>query len=101
MMTRARTAALYVCGHATDVDDARLLLDALGLVVDGGAGMARPRNARRAQHPQHRHQPRAGGAEMIGSVCGVFGPNGARCEVRFGHIAQHAVTDSKGVWRQW
>lgn len=35
MMTRARHAALYVCGHATDVDDARLLLDALGLVVDG------------------------------------------------------------------
>ena len=38
---------------------------------------------------------------MIGGVCGVFGPNGARCEVRFGHIAQHAGTDSKGVWRQW
>ena len=32
----ARAAALYVCGHAHDLDDARLLLDALGL-VDGGA----------------------------------------------------------------
>lgn len=30
----ARAAALYVCGHATDVADARLLLTALGL-VDG------------------------------------------------------------------
>ena len=55
-----RAAALRVCGHARDTDDARLLL-----------------------------------------VCGVFGPNGARCEVRFGHIGQHAGTDSKGVWRQW
>lgn len=30
----ARAAALYVCGHARDVDDARLLLTALGL-LDG------------------------------------------------------------------
>ena len=30
-----RAAALYVCGHARDTDDARLLLAALGLVVDG------------------------------------------------------------------
>ena len=51
-MTRARTAALYVCGHATDVDDARLLLDALGLIADGAltwptvpAGLE-PRNPR-------------------------------------------------------
>ena len=41
------------------------------------------------------------GAEMIGSVCGVFGPNGARCDIRCGHIGQHAGTDEKGVWRQW
>ena len=32
----ARAAALYVCGHARDVDDARLLLTALGL-LDGRA----------------------------------------------------------------
>jgi hypothetical protein len=31
-----RAAALYVCGHAHTVNDAALLLDALGL-VDGGA----------------------------------------------------------------
>lgn len=30
-----RDAALYVCGHARDLDDARMLLDALGL-IDGG-----------------------------------------------------------------
>ena len=31
----ALAAALYVCGHARDLADARLLLDALGLVKDG------------------------------------------------------------------
>lgn len=31
----ARQAALHICGHATDTDDARLLLTMLGLVVDG------------------------------------------------------------------
>lgn len=31
----ARAAALWVCAHAHDTDDARLLLSALGLVVDG------------------------------------------------------------------
>jgi hypothetical protein len=35
MMTPALAAARYVCGHARDLDDARLLLDALGL-IDGG-----------------------------------------------------------------
>ena len=29
-----RAAALTVCGYATDVDDARALLEALGLVED-------------------------------------------------------------------
>lgn len=38
----ARAAALYVCGHAADVDDARLLLDALGLVADGRLTMPDP-----------------------------------------------------------
>ena len=33
--------------------------------------------------------------------CPSVGPHGARCEIRYGHIAQHAGTDSKGVWRQW
>ena len=37
-----RTAALYVCGAATDVDDARLMLDALGLVVDGALAWPDP-----------------------------------------------------------
>ena len=32
---RARIATLVVCGHATDADDARLLLAALGLYADG------------------------------------------------------------------
>jgi hypothetical protein len=32
---RRRDAALVVCGHATDTDDARLLLTRLGLLVDG------------------------------------------------------------------
>ena len=32
---RARPAARVVCGHATDADDARLLLSALGLYADG------------------------------------------------------------------
>ena len=41
-MTRARTAALCVCAHATDIDDARLLLDALGLVVDGALAWPDP-----------------------------------------------------------
>lgn len=80
-----------------------ILLDRrLAPLIEPGAGMAhRARRARAAQPAQHRRHHRTGGAEMIGSVCGVFGPNGARCEVRFGHIAQHAGTDSKGVWRQW
>ena len=30
-----RAAALYVCAHAHDTADARMLLAALGLVVDG------------------------------------------------------------------
>ncbi len=38
---------------------------------------------------------------MIGSVCGVFGPAGARCEIRAHHIGQHAGTDDEGTWRQW
>ena len=42
MMTRARTAALYVCAHARDTDDARLLLAALGLVVDGALAWPDP-----------------------------------------------------------
>ena len=32
---RRRDAALVVCGHATDTDDARMLLTRLGLLVDG------------------------------------------------------------------
>ena len=32
---RTRPAALVVCGHAADADDARLLLTALGLYADG------------------------------------------------------------------
>ena len=38
----ARAAALYVCGHARDVDDARLLLAALGLVIDGALTWPNP-----------------------------------------------------------
>ena len=52
MIPDPRAAALYVCAHADTVDDARLLLDALGLVVDGAltwptvpAGLE-PRNPR-------------------------------------------------------
>ena len=41
-MTRARTAALYVCGHAHTTDDAALMLDALGLVVDGALTWPEP-----------------------------------------------------------
>ena len=33
-MTPARAAALYVCSKAHTVDDAAMLLDALGLVAD-------------------------------------------------------------------
>lgn len=32
---RTRPAALVVCGHATDADDARFLLTILGLLHDG------------------------------------------------------------------
>ena len=42
MMTRARTAALFVCAHARDTDDAALLLAALGLVVDGALAWPEP-----------------------------------------------------------
>ena len=34
-MTPETAAALYVCGHARDLADARLLLDALGLIAHG------------------------------------------------------------------
>ncbi len=34
-MTRARSAALAVCARANDTTDARMLLSALGLLVDG------------------------------------------------------------------
>ena len=34
-MTPALAAALYVCAHSRDLDDARLLLDALGLIEAG------------------------------------------------------------------
>ena len=51
-MTPARTAALYVCSKAHTVDDAAMLLDALGLIADGAltwptvpAGLE-PRNPR-------------------------------------------------------
>ena len=37
-----RAAALYVCSHARDTDDARLLLAALGLVVDGRLSWPNP-----------------------------------------------------------
>jgi len=37
-----RAAALFVCAHARDTDDARLLLDALGLVVDGALAWPDP-----------------------------------------------------------
>ena len=38
----ARAAALYVCAHARDTDDARLLLTALGLLVDGRLSWPNP-----------------------------------------------------------
>ncbi len=38
----ARAAALWVCAHARDTDDARLLLAALGLVVDGALAWPTP-----------------------------------------------------------
>ena len=41
-MTPARHAALRVCGHAHTTDDAALLLDALGLVVDGALAWPEP-----------------------------------------------------------
>lgn len=34
-MTDPRAAALYVCSKAHTVDDAAMLLDALGLIADG------------------------------------------------------------------
>ncbi len=37
-----RAAALWVCAHARDTDDARLLLAALGLVVDGRLSWPHP-----------------------------------------------------------
>lgn len=39
---RARAAAVYVCAHALDATDARLLLDALGLLADGTLTMPNP-----------------------------------------------------------
>ena len=52
MTADPRAAALYVCAHADTVDDAAMLLSALGLVVDGAltwptvpAGLE-PRNPR-------------------------------------------------------
>ena len=59
-MTPARTAALYVCSKAHTVDDAAMLLDELGLVVDGtltwptvpaGLEPRNPRNIAASQGP--------------------------------------------------
>lgn len=41
-MTPARAAALTVCGLANDTDDARHLLTALGLLVDGHLDWPQP-----------------------------------------------------------
>ena len=59
-MNDPRAAALYVCARADTVDDAAMLLDALGLVVDGAltwptvpAGLEprNPRNIAASQGP--------------------------------------------------
>lgn len=60
MIPDPRAAALYVCSKAHTVDDAAMLLDALGLVADGAltwptvpAGLEprNPRNIAAAQGP--------------------------------------------------
>lgn len=42
MTADPRAAALYVCAHARDADDARLLLTALGLLDDGRLSWPQP-----------------------------------------------------------
>ena len=37
----------------------------------------------------------------MSTVCGSLGPDGARCEIRRGHVGSHAGMTRRGDWATW